>query len=197
MINNQTTTVNTNFVLTPISTAEDALSLTLNTNTSVVQCNSGNQVVYPAQIELTYNQQGYTDTVDWKAYRNGNTLDTNILQAPSGTSSNRRTINVSNFNIDETLKSIRVRVSTKNGLYDEISIVRVTDGFAGPRGLDGTTGPTPRLFEWVEGTKYQTNADYRDFVYYRPEGSQRGWYEVAITPPETLVSVAAAGGKVS
>ena len=195
MLNGEISIVNTSFVITPIKTAEDSLGLSLISNTSVVQCDNSNTVTYPSEILLTALQQGYNETITWQAYTNGNILDNTILVGSPST--NYRTISIQNFNLNPALKSVRIKISTPNGLFDEVSIVRVTDGNQGPQGINGTTGPIPRLFEWSNGAYYQADSRYKDYVYYRPEGEMRGWWTVKINPGETLQTIETLGGKIA
>ena len=70
-------------------------------------------------------------------------------------------------------------------------------GPQGPPGINGTTGPTPRLLEFVQGQSYENGGLYIDYAYYRTNDVNEGWYTVKLPTghaPGTVVSQVYAGG---
>lgn len=53
-------------------------------------------------------------------------------------------------------------------------------GVPGPPGIQGTSGPIPRTFEWVAGEEYENGGAYIDYIYYRSQDANTGWYTVKI-----------------
>ena len=53
-------------------------------------------------------------------------------------------------------------------------------GVPGPPGIQGTSGPIPRTFEWVAGEEYENGGAYIDYIYYRSQDANAGWYTVKI-----------------
>lgn len=54
------------------------------------------------------------------------------------------------------------------------------NGTQGPPGITGTSGPIPRTFEWVAGEEYQNGGAYIDYIYYRSQDANVGWYTVKV-----------------
>ena len=77
--------------------------------------------------------------------------------------------------------------------------VRISGG-TGPQGapgINGTSGPTPRLLEFVQGASYENGGLYIDYAYYRSNDINEGWYTVKLPTghtPGTVVSQIYAGG---
>lgn len=72
-----------------------------------------------------------------------------------------------------------------------------TTGPQGQQGINGTSGPTPRLLEFVQGASYKNGGLYIDYAYYRSNDVNEGWYTVKLPSghtPGTEVSQVYAGG---
>lgn len=84
------------------------------------------------------------------------------------------------------------------GQWDIPVRVSGTPGSAGEQGLNGTTGPSPRLLEFVPGASYENGDKYIDYAYFRSSNtSTEGWYTVKLPTnhtPGTKVTVVYPGG---
>ena len=70
-------------------------------------------------------------------------------------------------------------------------------GPQGQQGISGTSGPTPRLLEFVQGASYKNGGLYIDYAYYRSNDVNEGWYTVKLPSghtPGTEVSQIYSGG---
>lgn len=77
--------------------------------------------------------------------------------------------------------------------------VKVSGGTGpqGPPGINGTSGPTPRLLEFVQGASYENGGLYIDYAYYRSNNVNEGWYTVRLPSGHTsgtIVKQTYAGG---
>ena len=160
------------FSVIPVASAEDGLVLALSASSNVVKFDANNNLVTPTEITFTVNQQNYSEVVTWVSEPVG---------IVSGTGS-IKTINTSSF-FSGGNSSVKVSISTPNGLLDSTTVLKVRDGLQGASGINGTAGAVPRTFEWVTGAEYQNTAQFLDFIYYRDLGNTgtsttRGWYNV-------------------
>lgn len=185
------------FVLTPVRSAEDATSLTLNTSSTVVKFDAFGTVITPLTIDLQAVKQNYDETVTWSSVPAG---------IVSGTGNSKFITTSTMFSGGPSVKII---IQTPNGLKDEVTIVRVNDGTPGAPGapgtpgdpgdpgdpgapgINGTSGPSPRLLEFVVNGVYQNGGDYIDYAYYRTtDTATEGWYTVKLpvgNPPGTII----------
>ena len=69
--------------------------------------------------------------------------------------------------------------------------VKVSGGTGpqGPPGINGTSGPTPRLLEFVQGASYENGGLYIDYAYYRSNDVNEGWYTVRLPSGHTSGTV--------
>lgn len=174
------------FVIAPVRGAEDALSLSLNTTSTVVKVDAFGTVITPVLIDLQAVQQNYSEPVTWV------TVPAGVI---SGTGLAKQINTATIFGSGDSLK---VTISTPNGLTDEVTIVKVQngppgiDGNPGAPGINGTTGPSPRLLEFVNGGVYENGGQYIDYAYYRTTDTlTEGWYTVKLPvghTPGTVVT---------
>ena len=181
LIGENQTSAKTSFTIVPIKTAEDALSLKLHTDSAVGKYDAWGNLVAPTTISLRTVLQNYNDPIHWETspqisgIHGQTTTGGQVLSIPTGA-----------FFPGNTQAAV-VTASTANGLYDTITIVKTLDGThgnngqAGAPGPIGTTGPSPRLLEFVEGGNYENGGEYIDYAYYRTSDvALEGWYTVKI-----------------
>lgn len=163
------TNLKTSFVIFPVNTAEDAESLTLSVDSNVIRFDGFGNLDTPTTVIARAQQQNYNETITWSSVPAG---------IVSGTGSTK-TINSALF-FQDSSNSAKIRIETPNGLFDETTIVKVQNGSGGAPGINGTTGPIPRLLELVVGGEYENGGEYIDYAYYRSNDTNEGWYSVNV-----------------
>lgn len=170
--------LSTTFTILPIKTAEDNYSLSLIIDSNVVKFDAWGNLITPSTIIANALQQNYTDEVTWSSEPVGIVSGTGVY----------KTINTSTL-FQGNNESVKIRIQTANGLFDETTIVKVFDGAPGDDGdpgtpgapgINGTTGPSPRLLELVNGGQYENGGDFIDYAYYRTNDINEGWYTVKV-----------------
>lgn len=170
--------LSTTFTILPIKTAQDNYSLSLITDANVVKFDAWGNLITPSTIIANALQQNYTDEVTWSSQPVGIVSGTGVYKS----------INTSTL-FQSNNQSVKIRVQTANGLFDETTIVKIFDGAPGDDGdpgtpgapgINGTTGPSPRLLELVNGGQYENGGDFIDYAYYRSEDVNEGWYTVNV-----------------
>lgn len=178
IIGNENVEMVSSFSIVPIMTAEDSQSLEIRSDYRTVKFDGTDNLISPDNIQLRAVLQNYNETVTWSSTPVGKISGTGLTKVLTTSGL---------FTGNESL--VKIKIETPNGLYDEIDIVKVRDGSQGPPGLIGTTGPSPRTFEWVPGATYQIGEGFIDYAYYRgnTEGDDpnRGWYVVKLAPGES------------
>ena len=178
--------------------AEDIITFTRNETLSKIQIKSTTQVFLdnsPATAELSLETKSEVESYAWylNDFYRGN--------------SETFTIDYSDI-IPGSVGVIKAEVTTPSGeiLTDTYSIPRVKNGVdgqgvpgpTGPPGINGTTGPSPRLLEFVPGATYENGDKYIDYAYFRSSNpSTEGWYTVKLPAghiPGTRVTVVYPGG---
>lgn len=163
------TNLKTSFVIFPVSEAEDAQSLILDVDANVIKFDSFDNLVTPTTVVARALLENYTGTVTWSSTPTGIVSGTGLI----------KTINSALF-FSGSNTSAKIRIDTANGLYDEVTILKVRDGSGGAPGINGTNGPIPRLLEFVEGGEYENGGEYIDYAYYRSNDINEGWYTVRV-----------------
>lgn len=163
------TIVKTTFVIIPIMTAEDSQSLTITTDSNIVKFDNFGNIDTPTSITVRGLQQNYSETITWSSVPAGIVTGTG----------NIKVIDTSTLFSGST-KSVKIRIDTPNGLFDETTIFKIQDGAGGAPGINGTSGPTPRLLEFVMGGEYENGEDFIDYAYYRTSDINEGWYTVKV-----------------
>lgn len=113
---------------------------------NVVKANAQDNVgtATPSSILLTAVKQNHTDLIRWSLVSVTSLGGTGTYQGlTSGTLATADTLNISYSSFNQFASSIRIRAEaltsgTPNGIYDEISIVKVFDGLRGSMILSAT-----------------------------------------------------------
>lgn len=163
------TNLKTSFVIFPVNSAEDAESLTLSVDSNVIKFDGFGNLDTPTTVIARAQQQNYNETITWSSVPAGIVSGTGLT----------KTINSALF-FQGSENSAKIRIQTPNGLFDETTIVKVQNGSGGAPGLNGTTGPIPRLLELVVGGEYENGGEYIDYAYYRSDDTNEGWYTVNV-----------------
>lgn len=173
-VGSESTVMKSSFVIVPIKTAEDAVSLNLNVDSNIVKFDAFNNLVTPTTITAMAVQQNSSETITWSSDPAGIVSGTGTLKS----------INTSGM-FGPGVNSVKIRIDAGD-MYDETTIVRVQDGAPGQggedgaQGITGTTGPSPRLMELVIGAQYENGQDFIDYAYYRSNDANEGWYTVKV-----------------
>lgn len=163
------TNLKTSFVIFPVNSAEDAESLTLSVDSNIIKFDGFGNLDTPTTVIARAQQQNYSETITWSSVPAGIVSGTGLT----------KTINSALF-FQGSENSAKIRIQTPNGLFDETTIVKVQNGSGGAPGLNGTTGPIPRLLELVVGGEYENGGEYIDYAYYRSNDANEGWYSVNV-----------------
>lgn len=175
VIGSSNTNAKTTFTIVPIKTAEDALALTLYTDAAVVKYDGWGNLVAPSVVSVRTVLQNYSQPIHWET--------SPIIPNVHGTTTNSGDVyNIaSGYLFSENNSVATITARTDNGLYDTVTIVKALDGQEGATGLNGTTGPTPRLLELVNGGEYENGGEFIDYAYYRTtDTGLEGWYTVKV-----------------
>lgn len=168
IVGSESISMNSVFSVVPITTAEDGLMLVLSASSNVVSFDSANNLITPTSIVFNVNQQNYNETVTWVS---------DPVGIVSGTGLSKTVDTSTFFNLNS---SVKITVSTPNGLFDATTVLKVKDGAGGPPGINGTSGPSPRILELVIGGVYENGEDFIDYAYYRTNDVNEGFYTVKV-----------------
>ena len=150
---------------------------------------------------VSFNRDGVSGTSVEQRYKSG----TDPLLSPavniSETNPTGWSIDMPVLNTGQVLWMIKATKKGDTGaLIGTWSLPVRISGTTGPQGLqgiNGTSGPTPRLLEFVQGQTYKNGGLYIDYAYYRSNDINEGWYTVKLPTghtPGTEVSQIYTGG---
>ena len=140
------------FNLVPIKTAEDAMSLTITTSTTVVRADYAGKIITPETVTFNMLQQNYKDDVHWDTVP--------PVTGLNGFSGSSKTI--SSSELFKSSDSVKVKVSSENGLFDEVTVIKVKDGTPGESGV-GFTVMTSNPVESLAVGSDNTTSSVRTF----------------------------------
>lgn len=124
--------MDTSFVLSPIFTADDAESLDLKSSTVVVSYDGEGVLKGPSQVTFTAVQQNYDEAITWTTVPAG-------ISLTAGANSKEKKATAAVL-FSEGREEVTVKISTPNGLWDEVRVVKISDGAIGQPGLPGAPG---------------------------------------------------------
>src|SRR5699024_3817800 len=120
--------MDTSFVLAPIFTADDAESLDLKSSSVVVSYDGEGVLKGPSEVIFTAVQQNYDEAITWTTVPSGITLT-------AGANDKEKKATAAAL-FSGGREEVTVKISTPNGLWDEVRIVKVKDGSVGALGQD-------------------------------------------------------------